>query len=152
MKKLFSSLFAIMASAFLFTGTASAQCSGDTCMDTSTPDLEMTLLVDVTTYGGLAGIGLVQGVGDDFVGRVDKESELSLDTELDVDYDGCQRDCGDIDLSFEGKALESITTLGIAVGSTPGQAVSVENASQALTNIGLEVNIGGTDSSVGDGS
>lgn len=147
MKTIFSILCTFVLSTFLvMTAFAGDSCSGDTCMDNlspPTPSDSFDLNILVESFGGVAGIGAVNGIGDEFAGRVDKESSLVLNTDLSYDSDLCETDCGSGSLSFQGSALESIQTIGAAISTTPGEEVAVGNASSAQSLLGIKLNIGG---------
>jgi hypothetical protein len=142
MKKIFS-ILAVAFSAFIAL-PAAADCSGDTCMDMSTPTVEISNLldIDVLALGASAGVGEVTGLGQEFAGRVDRVSNLTLNTEIEASFDGCRRDCGDVSVEFEGTALENLSSVGAAISTSPGDVVSVGGANQALSNLGLELSIG----------
>lgn len=147
MKTIFSIICTFLLSAFLATSAlATDTCSGDTCMDDPAPptdseSFDLSILVD--SFGGVAGIGVVNGIGDEFAGRVDKESNLLLDTTITYDSDLCGADCGDGTLSFTGNAMESIQTVGAAISTTPGEEVAVGNSSSAASQLGINLSIGG---------
>jgi hypothetical protein len=148
MKTIFSIICTFVLSTFLVTvAFATDNCSGDTCMDNPsppTPPSTFDLNILVESFGGIAGIGQVNGIGDEFAGRVDKESSLVLDTKLTYASDLCEVDCGAGSLTFDGSAFESIKTIGAAISTTPGEEVAVGNASSAQSLLGVKLNIGGT--------
>lgn len=151
MKKILS-VFGILMATF-FASSAFAACGGDTCMG-DMPELQVTNLIelDVTSGGGTAGVAEITGLGEEFVGRVDRTSTLSLNTEVEAADDGCDRDCGDYSVRFEGLAFERLDSIGAAVSSTPGETVGVVGGSLAETNLNLNISLGELGSSGGDGN
>ena len=154
MKKILSvlSVFGFL-SLFAPTALSADACGGDTYMN-DMPELTISnmLDVDVTSYGATAGVGEVTGIGSEFAGRVDRDSTLTLNTEATAELDGCDRNCGAVEIDYEGLAIENITSIGVAVGGTPGESVGVGGATQALTNLGLEVSISDFNVDDGDGN
>ncbi len=134
MKKVIFSLFASFMLLFTLASPATACDTPDTCIQSING-----FSLEVTGVGLTAGFGAVTPFGDEVAARVDKSSLLDINNNVAISGDGCPGGCEDISLSITGKAMESISTIGAAIGTTSGNTVSIENASAAQAGLGFTV-------------